>query len=155
MFRRLGGPAALGKTLIEIGDRTTQVARVEPELNEATPGDPRDTTTPRAIGSDLRKFALGSALSQAKRAILTEWLRGNTTGANLIRAGVPSDWTVGDKTGSGGYGTRNDIAIVWPSAGAPVVVAVMSNKSTEHAKYNDALIASAANESVAGLRVRP
>ncbi|MHC5797091.1 class A beta-lactamase [Lacisediminihabitans sp. FW035] len=155
MFRQLGGPAALGKTLIEIGDRTTLVARVEPELNEATPGDPRDTTTPRAIGSDLRKFALGSALPKAKRAILTEWLRGNTTGANLIRAGVPSDWTVGDKTGSGGYGTRNDIAIVWPSAGAPIVLAVMSSKSTEDAKYDDALIAAAAKEAVAALGATP
>jgi beta-lactamase class A len=151
MFRQLGGPAALGKALIDIGDRTTHVARIEPDLNEAMPGDTRDTITPKAIASDLRKFALGNALPKAKRALLTGWLQGNTTGANLIRAGVPSDWIVGDKTGSGGYGTRNDIAVLWPGSRAPIVLAVMSSKSIEGAKYDDALIAAAAKEAVAGL----
>ncbi len=151
MFRKLGGPAALGKALIDIGDRTTHVARIEPDLNEATPGDIRDTTTPKAIASDLRKFTLGNALPKAKRALLTGWLQGNTTGANLIRAGVPSDWIVGDKTGSGGYGTRNDIAVLWPGSRAPIVLAVMSRKSIAGAKYDDALIAAAAKEAVAAL----
>ncbi len=36
------------------------------------------------------------------------------TGDELIRAGVPSDWIVADKSGAGSYGTRNDIAIVTP-----------------------------------------
>jgi beta-lactamase class A len=155
MFRRLGGPGALGAALVDIGDRTSRPARIEPDLNEATPGDPRDTTTPRTIGSDLRAFALGKALPKAKKEILTEWLKGNTTGANLIRAGVPSDWTVGDKTGSGGYGTRNDIAILWPATGDPIVLAVMSSKSTEDAKYDDALIADAARQAVAALGATP
>jgi beta-lactamase class A len=149
MFRHLGGPAALGEALTDIGDHTTRVARIEPDLNEATPGDSRDTTTPKAIGTDLCKLAIGNALPNHKRELLTGWLKGNTTGTNLIRAGVPTDWIVGDKTGSGGYGTRNDIAILWPTSGAPIVLAVMSSKSTRDAKHDDALIAAAAKEAVA------
>jgi beta-lactamase class A len=151
MFRQLGGPSALGDALASIGDRTTRVARIEPDLNEATPGDTRDTTTPKAIAKDLRTLALGGALPQDKRTLLTDWMKGNTTGATVIRAGVPTDWTVGDKTGSGGYGTRNDIAVLWPSSGAPIVLAVMSSKSTEEATRDDALIAAAAREAMVAL----
>ena len=72
-----------------------------------------------------------------------------TTGATLIAAGVPAGWTVADKSGAGGYGTRNDIAVVWPAQGAPIVLAVLSSRDEVDAGYDDALIARAA-EVVAG-----
>ena len=74
---------------------------------------------------------LDDALPEDKRTLLTEWLVGNTTGAALIRAGVPDDWVVGDKTGNGGYGTRNDIAVAWPPDGDPVIIAVLSSRDQE------------------------
>ena len=40
-----------------------------------------------------------------------------------MRAGVPSDWQVGDKTGMGAHGSTNDVAILWPPGHAPVLVA--------------------------------
>ena len=46
----------------EIGDDVTRMERREPELNQWTPGDTRDTSTPRALASDLRAFVLGDAL---------------------------------------------------------------------------------------------
>nr|WP_246486860.1 serine hydrolase [Kribbella qitaiheensis] len=61
-----------------------------------------------------------------------------------MRAGVPKSWKVGDRTGGAGYGTRNDIAVVWPPGRAPIVLAIMSSRSTVDAKYDDALIAAAA-----------
>ncbi|MDR8325881.1 serine hydrolase, partial [Acinetobacter baumannii] len=82
--------------------------RTEPTLNTAIPGDPRDTTTPRAMAQTLRQLTLGHALGETQRAQLVTWLKGNTTGAASIRAGLPTSWTVGDKTGSGDYGTTND-----------------------------------------------
>ena len=148
----LGGPAAVQRALRELGDDTTHVDRTEPELNEAEPGDIRDTSTPRALGGDLRRFVLGDVLPPARREILTGWLRGNTTGAKLIRAGVPAGWVVGDKTGNGGYGPRNDIAIVWPPQGAPVVVAIMSDRGKPKASSDDALIAEATKAALAALR---
>ncbi|MFI8302479.1 class A beta-lactamase [Streptomyces sp. NPDC085927] len=142
----LGGPKGLASALEEVGDTTTRVERREPELNQWAPGATRDTTTPRAWADVLRAFVLGDALAKKERAQLTKWLRTNTTGDELIRAGVPRDWVVGDKTGRGGvYGVRNDIAVVWPPGAAPIVMAIMSNRGTEDADYDDKLIEEAAS----------
>lgn len=86
---------------------------------------------------------LDVAFRVSRGALLNEWLRGNTTGADLIRAGVPDGWEVGDKTGTGGYGTRNDIAVLWPSDRDPIVIAVMSSRGERDAEHDDALIAEA------------
>jgi beta-lactamase class A len=150
MFRHLGGPQKIEKELREIGDKVTDPARYETELNEARPGDRRDTSTPRALAQDLRAYAVGDVLEPADRDILNGWLRGNTTGGELIRAGVPDGWVVGDKTGSGGYGTRNDIAVIWPPDRAPIVLAVLSSRDEKDAGYDNALIAEATKAVLAG-----
>ncbi|MDP9796052.1 beta-lactamase class A [Catenuloplanes nepalensis] len=144
LFRELGGPDGLERALRAIGDRTTSADRIETELNTAIPGDRRDTSTPRALATDLRAYALGGELCRADREQLNAWLRANTTGGETIRAGVPAGWVVGDKTGSGGYGTRNDIAVLWPPSGAPIVLAVLSTRDTADATYDNALLADAA-----------
>ena len=151
LLRHLGGPAGLDAALAEIGDDVTRVERYEPEMSEFVPGDDRDTSTPRAFATDLRAYALGDALSDDDRALLTGWLRGNTTGAALIRAGVPDGWEVGDKTGNGTYGTRNDIAVLWPPDRAPLVLAIMSSRDEQDAEHDDALIARAAEVAVDAL----
>jgi beta-lactamase class A len=66
-----GGPAALTAYARSLGDEVTRLDRIEPELNEATPGDPRDTTTPNAMLSNLRRTVLGEALSEGSRERLT------------------------------------------------------------------------------------
>ncbi|MFI2667048.1 class A beta-lactamase [Micromonospora carbonacea] len=152
MFTELGGPAGLGRALRGIGDTVTNPTRTETSLNEAAPGDVRDTSTPRALAGSLRAYALGDVLSPADRGVLVDWLRRNTTGATLIRAGVPAGWQVGDKTGAGGYGTRNDIAVLWPPDGAPVVLAVLSRRDAKDAQPDDALIAEAARVALDALR---
>ncbi|MFI6263851.1 class A beta-lactamase [Micromonospora sp. NPDC051006] len=152
ILRRLGGPRGFEEALRGLGDTTTKAARYETSLNEAKPGDERDTTTPRAFADDLRAYAVGTALSDEDQDLLNGWLRGNTTGDGLVRAGVPDGWVVGDKTGSGGYGTRNDIAVLWPPDGAPIVLAVMSGRSGKDATYDDALIAQATRVAVDTLR---
>ncbi|SCG64636.1 beta-lactamase class A [Micromonospora coxensis] len=143
MLRQLGGPQKFEKELREVGDKVTDPARYETALNEARPGDRRDTSTARALAGTLRAYAVGDALEPADRDILNGWLRGNTTGGELIRAGVPDGWVVGDKTGAGGYGTRNDIAVIWPPDRAPIVLAVLSSRDEKDASYDNALIAEA------------
>lgn len=144
MFRQLGGPAGLQEALRGLGDTATVVARMEPDLNEAAPNDERDTSTPRALATDLRAYAVGDALTAERRQLLLDELTGNATGAPLIRAGVPADWAVADKSGAAAYGTRNDIAVVRPPGRAPIVMAVLSRKQAANAAYDDALIAAAA-----------
>ncbi|SDT53820.1 beta-lactamase class A [Paenibacillaceae bacterium GAS479] len=144
LFKQLGGPKGYEVALREIGDVVTQVDRLEPELNEAVPDDTRDTSTPRALATILSNFTVGDVLADDKRSILMDWMSGNATGDELIRAGVSEDWKVADKSGAGSYGTRNDIAVVWPPSGAPVVIVIMSSRDEQNADYDNALIAEAA-----------
>ncbi|OEV27971.1 class A beta-lactamase [Streptomyces nanshensis] len=145
LFDVLGGPEGLDAALEDIGDDVTRMERREPQLSRWTPGSTRDTSTPRALAGDLRAFVLGDVLGEAERKQLSEWLRTNTTGDELIRAGVPQDWVVGDKTGSGSYGGRNDIAVLRPPGGAPIVVAILSHRKERDAEFDNELIAKAAS----------
>ncbi|MFT7819860.1 class A beta-lactamase [Bacillus siamensis] len=152
LLQQLGGPKGFEKSLKQIGDHVTKADRFETDLNSAIPGDRRDTSTAKALATDLKSFALGNTLTADKRTILTDWMRGNATGDELIRAGAPAGWEVGDKSGAGSYGTRNDIAIVWPPDRAPIVLAILSNRFTEDADYHNALISEAAKAALDGLK---
>ena len=98
-------------------------------------GDPRDTTTPNAMVDTLRKLLLGDVLGESSKRQLGQWMRANQTGDAKLRAGLPSNWVVGDKTGGGDNGTMADVAIVWPEQGNPIVVAVYMTETT--ASFDD------------------
>ena len=85
----------------------------------------------------------GDALPAPLRALLQDWMRGNTTGDARIRAGVPAGWQVGDKTGTGDYASANDIGVVWPPQRAPIVLAVYTAQADKDAKANSEVIAAA------------
>jgi len=151
LLASFGGPAAVTAFARRIGDTETRLDRTEPTLNEAIPGDPRDTSTPRAMAQTLRGVMLGDVLSAAGRAQIVRWMSANKTGDHRLRAGVPSDWRVADKTGTGDRGSTNDIGLLWPPRGAPrVVVTYLTDcKATEGAR--EAALADVAR-SVAGGR---
>ena len=123
LLNAVGGPASLTAYLRNLGDPVTRLDRMEPELNAATPGDPRDTTTPFAMIENMRHLLLADGLSEESRTKLTDWLVASVTGREKLRAGLSAAWPVGDKTGMGGYGSTNDVAIVWPSRRKPVLIA--------------------------------
>ncbi len=121
----VGGPAGLTGFVRTLGDEVTRSDRNEPALNESAPGDLRDTTTPLAMASNLRQLLLGDALSVSSRRRLADWMIDNRTGGARLRAGLPTGWKAGDKTGSDGRHITNDIAILWPPGGrAPLLLAV-------------------------------
>jgi len=141
----ISGPEGLTRFVRSLGDPVTRLDRNEPALNEARPGDPRDTTTPKAIISNLQTLVLGAALEPASREQLGRWLIDNKTGDAQIRAGLPSGWRVGDKTGSDGRGTSNDIAVIWPPGQAPIVLAVYLTGATVSGTGQKATIAAVAS----------
>lgn len=151
LLNLIGGPSGLAASLRGLGDTTTHADRNEPTVNTAIPGDIRDTSTPRALGTDLRRFLLGDALASKRRTQLTNWLLGNTTGGTSVRAGVPSGWRVADRTGNAYYGTLNDIAIAWPKSGGPIVIAVESDRPTQNAALPNGLIADATRAGLTAL----
>lgn len=154
LFDEVGGPAGLAEELALVDDTTTLPVREEPDLNTAVPGDERDTSTPAALAASLASYTTGCLLPEERRAELVDLLERNTTGDALVRAGAPEGWTIGDKTGSASYGTRNDIAIAWPPAGSdrsPVAIAVLTSQDEQDDPTLDALVADATREAFAAL----
>ncbi|RTL70829.1 MAG: class A beta-lactamase [Pseudonocardiaceae bacterium] len=144
LMREVGGPAGLTAFARSIGDEVTRVDRTEPELAQGAPGEERDTSSPRALGQDMQRIVLGDVLATDRRDFLADPLVRNTTGDARVRAGVPAGRRVADKTGTGGYGTANDVAVVWPPGRAPIVVALMSTMAQRYADVDEALLAEAA-----------
>jgi beta-lactamase class A len=140
----IGGPAGLTNFVRSLGDQITRLDRKEPDLNSAIPGDERDTTTPAAMCLDMQRLLVASHLSESSRRQLEDWLLHNETGGQMIRAGVPKTWKVGDKTGRGTNGATNDIAIIRPPDRAPILLAIFSVGSTATANDRDAAIAGTA-----------
>lgn len=149
MLASFGGPAGLTDYMRSLGDPHTRLDRIEPGLNEARAGDPRDTTTPAAMVDSMQKILLGDALSPRSRALLLQWLDDNKTGGERIRAGLPADWKVGDKTGTGENGAANDIAILRPPGRPPILLSVyltetkasMADRNAAHAAVAAAVVA--------------
>ena len=141
LLRTLGGPAALTAWLRTQGDAHTRLDRHETALNEAVPGDLRDTTTPTAYLHDLQGILLGDALDSAARAQLQRWMQASTTGLALLRAGMPPHWQGGDKSGAGGHGTRNDVALLQPPQRAPLLISAFLTGSTLPAPQRDGVLA--------------
>ncbi len=142
LLASFGGPAGLTAYARSLGDQTTRLDRIETALNEGLPDDPRDTTSPIAMLGTMQRLLLGDALSAASRDHLTGWLIANKTGDKRLRTGMPG-WKVGDKTGTGGNGSANDIAIVWPTGRAPLLVTVYYTGSTISDEARNDVIAEA------------
>ena len=151
LLASFGGPAGLTAYARSLGDQTTRLDRIETALNEGLPGDPRDTTSPVAMLGTMHRLLLGDALSAASRERLAGWLVANKTGDKRLRAGMPG-WKVGDKTGTGGNGSANDIAIVWPTGRAPLLVTVYYTGSTTSDEARNEVIAEAGRIVAASLK---
>jgi beta-lactamase class A len=124
LLRVIGGPSRITDFARSIGDDRSRLDRWEIELNSAVPGDPRDTSTPRALGGGFRSLLVGDALGEAERRRLDEWMRANQTSS--MRAGLPQGWTTADKTGSGDYATTNDVGIAYGPEGQRLLLAFMT-----------------------------
>jgi len=141
MLASVDGPAGVTAFARSLGDDMTRLDRSETALNEATPGDERDTTTPAAMAGNMAALLLGNRLRQASRWQLTQWLLDCRTGDAKLRAGLPNTWQVGDKTGGGDYGTTNDAAILWPPGRKPMIACVYLTESRASFDDRNAVIA--------------
>lgn len=145
LLRQAGGIGAINAFARTLGDRLFLLTRNEPSLNTSLPGDERDTSTPYAMAHTLQKLTLGNGLEKDKRDLLTQWMKGNTTGNASIKAGVPTNWTVADKTGSGDYGTTNDVAVMWTEKHNPIILVVYFTQFQQDVLPRKDVLAKAAN----------
>lgn len=143
LMKKLGGLEAINQWARTLGDQAFRLDRWETELNSAIPNDERDTTTPNAMARDLYQLCLGQALNSASRQQLNDWLIHNTTGNQRIRAALPPSWRVGDKTGTGAYGSTNDIAVIWPTAAPPFILAIYFTQAEVNSKARNEVMVEA------------
>jgi beta-lactamase class A len=143
LLGRLGGPEALTAWLRRIGDGVTRLDRNELSLNTAIPGDPRDTTTPKAMAETLDRLLYGAALSAGSRERLLAWMLAGRTGETRLKAGIPPGWRVADKTGTGMNGTSNDVAVLMPGQvnAERIVVAAFLTEAAISAEAQDHILA--------------
>ena len=132
LLQTIGGPQAVTAFARSIGDDRTRLDRWETELNSATPGDPRDTSTPRALGDGYRALLTGDVLAPPQRQQLEDWMRANETSS--LRAGLPDGWTTADKTGSGDYGSTNDVGVAYGPGDRSVLLAIMTRSRADDPK---------------------
>jgi beta-lactamase class A len=132
LLKRIGGPPAITAFARSIGDDRSRLDRFEIELNSAVPGDPRDTSTPEALGGGYRALLDGGVLAPLQRLQLQDWMRANQTSS--LRPGLPPGWTTADKTGSGDYGSTNDVGIAYGPGGERVLIAVLTRSQANDPK---------------------
>lgn len=146
LLPQVGGAAALTALARALGDQATRLDRPEPALNEARPGDLRDTTSPRGMATSLQAAALGSALSASSREQLRAWLMATQTGSRRLRAGLPAGWRLGHKTGTGEQGSTNDVAVCWPPQGEPLIITSFLTQSAAPFEAREAVLAEVARQ---------
>ncbi|GGA30433.1 class A beta-lactamase [Dyella nitratireducens] len=140
LMKHLGGPHVVTDLARQLGDTLTRLDHIEPELNRPSPDGVSDTTTPNAMLANLQTLLLGHALSDTSRKQLTDWMLGTVTGKKLVRAGVPSDWRIGEKTGANGT-QNNDVAILWPPQRKPLLVAAYYENAATDTTGRSAVLA--------------
>jgi beta-lactamase class A len=137
----ISGPDGITRFARSIGDPITRLDRTETSLNEALPGDPRDTTTPTAMTGNLQTLLRGTVLSEASRNQLIHWMVANEYGNSRLRASLPAGWRAADKTGANGETTTNDIAIFWPTHQSPVLISAYLTDCPGTDEKRDAILA--------------
>jgi len=158
VLKEIGGPEGFTAFMRSLGDEVTRLDRYEPELNEGLPADPRDTTTPRAIARALEKLLLGQVLNHSSRDLLREWLSGHRVADDLFRAALPPTWSIDDRTGAGGYGTRGIVAVLYPPGRNPIVAALymrdadvsLDQRNAAIARIGEAIVLDVISESSIG-----
>lgn len=154
VLAEIGGPEGFTAFMRSIGDAVTRLDRWETALNEARPGDARDTTTPRVIVASLETLLLGDVLSPSSRETLRQWLAHHSVADDLFRAALPPSWSIEDRTGAGGYGSRGIVAVFYPPGRAPIVAALFMRDTDADFDRRNAAVARVGRAIVASVGTR-
>lgn len=154
IINEIGGIEGFNNELKSLGDYISKPQRLEPDLNDYDPTKIADTTTPRAAETTLHKLLASKQMDKDNQALLKQVMIENETGDSLIKAGVPKEYTVGDKSGQAlTYGTRNDLAFIYTDKHRkPIILAVYTKQDQKNAKPDDKIIAAAAKEAIKKLK---
>lgn len=153
LVKKIGGLGQINAFAHTLHNATFRQDHGWPE--EAYSGGSRnlnDSATPKDMVNTLKQLTFTKVLPQPQQEQLLSWLKNNTTGNARIRAGVPKNWVVGDKTGTGAiYGTTNDLGIIWPPKCAPIFIGIYYTSDDRTAVVRNDVIASATTLTISQL----
>lgn len=157
LIAKAGGAQAVTDVLKKAGITGVRIDRPERQLQKDSKNikkylaDPRDTATPEAMVALLLKIYEGKLLSKESTAMAVADLFNCKTGPNRLRAGLPKDWRLGHKTGTGGdvagfnAGT-NDVGIMVGPKGQLIYIAIFVKGSRAGIEKREALMAKVASK---------
>lgn len=141
VLNEIGGPSSLTQFLRAIGDDKTRLDRIEPELNEAKNGDKRDTTTPVAMSQTLNALLFGNTLNPQDEQTLKSWMMNNKVSDPLLRSILPNNWSIADRSGAGGFGSRGITAAVWNDKHQPIIISIyLTQTKLDIAERNQVIV---------------
>ncbi|ANJ27212.1 hypothetical protein ATC03_11255 [Agromyces aureus] len=143
LLRELGGPGAVTAFAASLGAGRTRLDRWEPELNDAVPGDVRDTTTPDDIALLYSALLLEDAAGVLASSRLREWMLRTATSGARMRAGLTPPYELADKTGGGEYGVVNDAGVLWRPGREPLTLVILTRTDRADAVRNNEVVAEA------------
>jgi beta-lactamase class A len=146
ILANIGGPEGLTKFMRSIGDDVTRLDRIEPQLNEAMHGDLRDTTSATAMTQNLNRLLFGDVLSNESRNQLKIWMSGNRVSDSLLRSVLPDGWSIADRSGAGGFGSRGITAAVWSDEHPPLIVSIYLTQTEASSERRNKAIAEIGKE---------
>lgn len=150
----VGGTIGLQKFVRNMDDTIMRFDRPEPDLNSNISGDPQDTTSSKAMASLLRNALSGAKLSKKSQEQLLSWMREASTGKDRIRAGVPKEWKVGNKTGTGNNGAANDVGVIFPPNSPRIYISIFTSGNESDLKSHEKAIAEATKLVVNALEIQ-
>ncbi|WP_420851325.1 class A beta-lactamase [Parashewanella hymeniacidonis] len=142
VLEHIGGSSSLTKYLRKLGDPVTRLDRTEPDLNSASPGDVRDTSTPNAMVNTVNKLLYSRTLSLASRQYLSTWMQKNRLSTALLRSTLPADWHIADRTGAGNNGSRGIVASIWKGDRSPLIISIYLTETNLSLKDRNKAVAS-------------
>lgn len=119
--------------------------------------DSRDAATPAGLLDLLTRLDAGDLLDPSGTTRLLDWLEQTSTGTARLRAGLPDDWRLAHKTGTGPtvFGVAsavNDVGIAYAPDGGRLAIVVLIRGATAPAAEREAAIAAVAAATVAAYR---
>lgn len=125
---------SIGRAFYDARDRVPEAARRA--AFEGYLADPVDGATPVGIAEALARLARGELLSPVTTELLLHTLRQTHSGPRRLKGGVPPDWSIGHKTGTGQFfageqSGYNDVGILTSPDGHRYTAAVMIGRTRE------------------------
>lgn len=125
VLNNIGGPKSVTQFIRTLDDKITRLDRIEPNVNNVSAAELRDTTTPIAINSTLYHLLYTDALSTSARKQLKQWMMDNKVSDPLLRAVLPAGWHIADRSGyDSTYGSRGITAAVWQQGKQPIMISI-------------------------------